>query len=94
MMFDSNIGQRVHANPRGGMYVQVHGTGNMGQGFFAPNDWLDKYYKKHGLITEDDEVLEAAEAVQELDDTPKESNKEFVEYWDEGMEELYEADDD
>lgn len=94
MMFDSNVGQRVHANPRGGMYVQIHGTGNMGQGFFAPNDWLDGYYKKHGLITDESDTLDAAEEVQELDDTPKAANKEFTEYWDGDMEELYEAEDE
>lgn len=91
MMFDSNIGQRVHANPRGGMYVQVHGTGNMGQGFFAPNDWLDNYYEKNGLMNE--EAMAPSESVKELDDSAKRSDKSFVEYWDSEMEELHEAAD-
>lgn len=87
MMFDSNIGQRVHANPKGGMYVQIHGTGNMGQGFFAPNSWLDEYYTKHNLF----EKVKPAEVVQKLDDTAKKSDKDFTEYWDDGMEDLYDA---
>lgn len=89
MMFDSNIGQRIHASPKGGMYVQVHGTGNMGQGFFAPNDWLDKHYEKYNLF----DKAKPAEVVKDLDDTMKKTPKEFVEYWDQDMEELYEARD-
>lgn len=87
MMFDSNIGQRVHANPKGGMYVQIHGTGNMGQGFFAPNSWLDEYYTKHDLY----EKAKPAEVVKQLDDTAKKSDKEFTEYWDDDMDDIYEA---
>lgn len=90
MMFDSGIGQRVHASPRGGMYVQIHGSGNMGQGFFAPNDWIDNYWEKHGLFDKQDESP-AAEVVEELDDTAKKADKEFTEYWDSGMEALHEA---
>lgn len=90
MMFDSNAGQRIHSNPQGGMYVQIHGNGNMGQGFFAPNSWLDEYYKKNGILS-GDETMEAPEEVQVLDDTPKGVQKEFLDYWDEEMEELYEA---
>jgi len=89
MMFDSNIGQRIHANPKGGMYVQVHGAGNMGQGFFAPNSWLDKYYNEHGLF----ENAKPAEVVKDLDDTMKKADKEFIEYWDEDMDALHEVAD-
>ena len=93
MMFDSGIGQRVHASPRGGMYVQIHGTGNMGQGFFAPNEWIDEYWEKHGL-GEKKEVESVAEVVEDLDDTAKKADKEFVEYWDSEMEALHEAGDE
>ena len=93
MMFDSNIGSRIHANPRGGIYVQIHGNGNMGQGFFAPNDWLEGYYQKHDLFNKDKKV-ETPQEVQDLDDSSKPQQKEFIEYWDEGMEELYEARED
>lgn len=85
MLFGSNIGQRIHASPRGGMYVQIHGHGNMGQGFFAPNDWLNNYYEENGLT---EGAAKPAEAVKELDDSMKKSDKDFVEYWDEEMEEL------
>lgn len=92
MMFDSGIGQRVHASPRGGMYVQIHGTGNMGQGFFAPNEWIDEYWEKHGLF--DRKESPADEIVEDLDDTAKKADKEFVEYWDSEMEALHEAGDE
>lgn len=96
MMFDSNIGQRVHASPRGGMYVQIHGTGNMGQGFFAPNSWIEEYYQKHGLFDKEEQgtaTNKPSEIVGELDDTMKKTPKAFVEYWDSEMEELHEAGD-
>lgn len=92
MMFDSNIGQRIHANPKGGMYVQIHGRGNMGQGFFAPNDWLDNYFAKHGFDEDDD--FEAPELSEDLDDTPKKSEKTFLEHWDDDMDELIALGDD
>ena len=89
MMFDSNIGQRVHASPRGGMYVQIHGQGNMGQGFFADGNWLTEYFgdedNKDPLITPD--------LSQDLDDTMKKADKSFLEYWDSDMEGLHEASD-
>ena len=90
MMFDSNIGQRIHANPKGGMYVQIHGTGNMGQGFFAPNSWIDEYYEKNNLLDES----KPADIVENLDDTAKRADKEFVEYWDEDMEAIHEVADE
>jgi hypothetical protein len=92
MMFDSNIGQRIHASPKGGMYVQIHGAGNMGQGFFAPNEWLDKYYEKHGLFNTN--KAKPAAVVEDLDDSMKKSDKEFVEYWDDDMEALMSASED
>lgn len=93
MLFGSSIGQRIHANPRGGMYIQIHGNGNMGQGFFAPNDWLENYYKKHGLFDKDEKV-KPAEVVEDLDDTAKKAPKEFLEYWDSDMEAIHEAADE
>lgn len=78
------------------MYVQVHGTGNMGQGFFAPNSWLEEYYTKHNLFDKESKgsaTNTPAEVVEELDDTMKKANKEFTEYWDSEMEELHEAGD-
>lgn len=87
MMFDSNIGQRIHANPKGGVYVQIHGAGNMGQGFFAPNTWLEEYYEKNNLLDES----KPANIVENLDDTAKRADKEFVEYWDEDMEAIHEV---
>ena len=89
-MFDSSIGQRIHANPKGGLYLQIHGQGNMGQGFFAPNEWLDQYYEANNLF----EQAKPAEAVKDLDDTMKKSDKDFVEYWDDDMEDLYDAADE
>lgn len=90
MMFDSNIGSRTHASPRGGMYVESHGNGNMGQGFFAEPEWLGEYLEKNN---NKDSVAQPARVVKDLDDSTKKVDKEFVEYWDSGMEELYEAAD-
>lgn len=87
MMFGSNIGQRIHANPKGGMYVQIHGQGNMGQGFFAPNDWLDNYFAENNLGEED---VKTPKLSADLDDTSKGAKKEFIEYWDDDMDKVLE----
>jgi len=94
MMFDSNIGQRIRSNPPGGMYIQIHGKGNMGQGLFADPGWLSRYYEEHNLFDKEDDQSKPAEIVQDLDDSTKKAEKEFVEYWDEDMEALHEAADE
>lgn len=124
MLFGSNVGQRIHSKPKGGIYIQIHGRGNMGQGFFAPNSWLDDYFERAGkapspqaissesskpskpsMPSEQSEPeftdtpspplkAKPAELVKDLDDTAKRAPKEFVEYWDEEMEEIYAASDE
>lgn len=121
MLFGSNVGQRIHSKPKGGIYIQIHGRGNMGQGFFAPNSWLDSYFERTGkapapqaisskpsMPSEPSEQSEpertdtpspplkakSAELVKDLDDTAKKMPKEFVEYWDEEMEEIHAASDE
>lgn len=124
MLFGSNVGQRIHSKPKGGIYIQIHGRGNMGQGFFAPNSWLDDYFERAGkapapqaISSEPSEQsmpseqsgpsepkrtdtpspplkAKPAELVKDLDDTAKRAPKEFVEYWDEEMEEIYAASDE
>ena len=123
MLFGSSIGQRIHSKPKGGIYIQIHGVGNMGQGFFAPNSWLDDYFERTGKAPAPQAIsskpsmpsssepsmpsepefagtpspplkAKPAELVKDLDDTAKKIPKEFVEYWDEEMEEIYAASDE
>lgn len=121
MLFGSNVGQRIHSKPKGGIYIQIHGRGNMGQGFFAPNSWLDDYFERTGKAPAPQAIsskpsmpsepskpsepeladtpspplrAKPAELVKDLDDTAKKAPKEFVEYWDEEMEEIYAASDE
>lgn len=68
MVFGSNIGQRIRSNPKGGIYLQIHGKGNMGQGFFAPSDWLDKYYEQHP------EVKAKVEGIHEENESTEDSD--------------------
>lgn len=49
MILDNAEGTRVKPNPRGRLYLQVHGQGNHGQGFFAPQSWIDEWLHKQGL---------------------------------------------
>lgn len=48
MILDNGEGARVKPKPRGRLYLQVHGQGNHGQGFFAPQDWIDEYLASIG----------------------------------------------
>lgn len=45
----STEGMKVKSNPRGRLYLRIHRRGNHGQGFFANQDWLDKWLESQGL---------------------------------------------
>lgn len=51
MILGSAEGTRVKANPKGRLYLGFAGggTGDHGQGFFAPQSWIDDYLKEKGL---------------------------------------------
>jgi len=49
MILDNSEGTRVKAAPRGRMYIQIHGKGDHGQGFFADPDWIDNWLDSKGL---------------------------------------------
>lgn len=49
MILGTGDGMRVKANPRGRLYLRIYGNGNHGQGFFAGQDWIDKYLEGKGL---------------------------------------------
>lgn len=40
---------RIKSNPRGRLYLGIHGQGDHGQGFFAAPTWIDEYLKNKGL---------------------------------------------
>lgn len=87
MLFASNIGQRIHSNPKGGIYVQIHGVGNMGQGFYAPNEWLEEYTNATG---KEIGLKSKGRLESDLEENTGERKAKFnpLEYWDEDMEEL------
>lgn len=94
MMFASNIGQRVRSNPKGGVYLQIYGKGNFGQGFFAPADWLTKYYEKHPEERKKAiNIQETGSADSDMGDVPEEKDSsprksEFEDDWDDDMEKI------
>lgn len=49
MILDSSEGTRVNGSVRGRLYVQNHGKGHHGQGFFQTQDWIDEWLKKRGV---------------------------------------------
>lgn len=49
MILGSGEGTRVKAAPRGRLYLQIYGKGDHGQGFFAPQTWIDEYLAAKGL---------------------------------------------
>lgn len=93
MLFGSSVGVRTPSNPPGGIYIQIHGKGNRGQGFFADEDWLDNYYKTHSNIElnspsgEDFENIPEAKASKEEEFTP-------LDDWDDEMDAIMNADDE
>lgn len=87
MLFDSGIGRRIHSNPKGGIYVQIHGKGNMGQGFYAPNDWLREYYKRHNINPDGKTDNISTELTESKG---KRTHEDPIASWDDDMDELME----
>ena len=87
MLFNSNVGERTPSNPPGGIYVQIHGRGNRGQGFFAPNSWLEEYLKSH----KQEEVSSNQDLEGIPDSTPKKKPKDDLTDWDDDMDKIYET---
>lgn len=94
MLLGSNVGARTPSNPPGGIYVQIHGQGNRGQGFFAPSDWLDKYYEEHP--EERPELDDEGAKGTDFEDVPSENAEKTnqsnpLEDWDDDMNAIAEA---
>lgn len=49
MILDNSEGTRVRPQPPGRLYLQLHGQGDHGQGFFASPSWIDEYLASKGL---------------------------------------------
>lgn len=49
MVLDDSEGTRVKNPPRGRIYVKIYSHGNHAQGFFQPQDWIDKWLDEKGL---------------------------------------------
>ena len=102
MLFASNVGQRVRSEYKGGIYLQIHGKGNFGQGFFAPADWLDKYYEAHPEEkAKADKILMQKEGAEDSDigEVPQSVGKPSKEDamsddWDSDMDEIEAISDD
>lgn len=94
MVFGSNVGQRIHSNPPGGMHIQVHGQGNMGQGFFAPSDWLEKYYAAHNLKPVRADLKVGGDDIEQPQEVSLADKKmPHIDRWDDAMDEIHGAGD-
>lgn len=96
MMLESNFGARIPGNPMGRIGIKISSSEPiMGQGFFAPEDWLDNYFEKFGGFKP--EQLEAMEDMAEIEAAnaapPKGPEKSAEQDWDEAMDEIYEVSD-
>ena len=94
MLLGSNVGARTPSNPPGGIYVQIHGRGNRGQGFFAPTDWLEGYYAKHPEQRPklDGEEAEGTDFEAILDENgEKKDTSDPLQDWDDDMDEIAKA---
>lgn len=94
MLFQTNDGARTPSKPPGGIFIQIHGKGNRGQGFFAPNDWLEKYYERHP--EEHPQLTNAGTDFEEIpDSTPNKNEKiNHLDDWDEDMDAIMAASED
>lgn len=90
MLFGSNIGARTPSNPPGGIYIQIHGKGNRGQGFFAQEEWLQNYYDEH---EQTNVAGPTGEDFEEMPDSTSKKEEEFdpLQDWDESMDDIMKA---
>lgn len=49
MILGTGDGAMVKSNPRGRLFLRIFGEGDHGQGFFAPQEWIDEYLESQGL---------------------------------------------
>lgn len=94
MLFNSGEGRRIHAEPKGGVGIQIHdGEVNIGQGFFAQEDWLENYFAEHGGFNQSKGVnhLKGIEEVKDASENPAKTNERPESTWDEGMDDIYSA---
>lgn len=88
MTFESNIGMRIRKNPKGGVRVSNHNTGNMGQGFFAPNEWLHDYMKPYGGYAEWLKQQDVKEMEMAFEETEKIQKENALDNWDDSMDSI------
>lgn len=96
MLFASNVGQRTPSEPRGGLYLQIHGKGNRGQGFFAHDNWLNEYYEEHPELRPDADGKVGGSEFDEIPSSEEETGEAFtpLEDWDDDMDAIMEAGED
>jgi DNA segregation ATPase FtsK/SpoIIIE-like protein len=79
MILGTGEGLRVRSKPRGRMYVQSHGKGDHGQGFFAEQEWIDNWLDKQGLNVDgtpkDPSTVEATDDPDAMEDTQDQSEQ-------------------
>ena len=66
MILDNSEGTRVKPNPRGRLYLQIHGNGNHGQGFFAEPSWIDEYLASIGKNPDGSPLSERKPKIQNI----------------------------
>lgn len=68
MILESSEGLRIAPNPPGRMYVDLNGTGNHGQGFFAGSDWIAEWLAEQGLNPDGTPISEQTSRLAKLVD--------------------------
>lgn len=97
MVLDNTHGTRIKSEPRGRLYLQIYNKGNHGQGFFAGEDWMDKYLESQGLksdgtpLNSNEEVKRGEEAANlQLSEAKTSKTSRPEEDWDDELDSLIE----
>lgn len=93
MMFDNTMGTRIKGKPMGRIGIQISGGQViMAQGFFAPEEWLEDYFEKHGGFKpiDNSQGMEGMEQVADASNNPSARDLSRPEDdWDEDMEDIF-----
>lgn len=98
MAFEDNSGMRIPSKVKGGVRIAIHGKGQMGQGFFADDTWLERYFEKFGgyekWLEQQDLNADAKSSYSQLEDAienleEKEAQANPMNDWNEDMDEIF-----
>lgn len=90
MAFEDASGMRIPSKTKGGVRIAIHGKGQMGQGFFADDEWLDRFFAERGGYENWLKQQNVGKGIElAFEETVKEQKENPLDDWDVDMDEIF-----